>query len=78
VVDGALRVWIDDGERVTEVLSVETDRVVDRERVGYRFRVATEGGDTDVEQQAYSETDGGRISWMRIVCSGNRPLGRGR
>ena len=75
---GALRVWIEDGERVTDVLSVETDRVVDRERVGYRLRVATEGGDTEVEQQAYYETDGGPISWMRVVCSGNRPLDRGR
>ena len=75
VVEGALRVWIDESEHVTSVLSVDTDRVVDRARVGYRFRVASDVGETDLEQQVYYETAGGRISWMRIVCSGNRRVG---
>jgi hypothetical protein len=26
-----------------------------------------------VEQQAYYATEGGRIAWMRVLCSGFRP-----
>jgi hypothetical protein len=28
-----------------------------------------------VEQQAYYETDGDRITWIRIVCAGFLPVG---
>lgn len=27
-----------------------------------------------VEQQAYYRTDGPRITWMRVLCSGYQPL----
>jgi hypothetical protein len=34
------------------------------------MRVRRSGGDHLVEQQAYYSTEGGRISWMRVLCSG--------
>jgi hypothetical protein len=47
---------------------------VDRERVGYRFRVRCPDGHYIVEQQAYLTIDDGRITWMRSVCSGFRKV----
>jgi hypothetical protein len=48
--------------------------VGDRERVGYRFRVRNPDGLFVVEQQAYLSGSDGRIEWMRVVCSGFRPV----
>ena len=52
-----------------------TGQVVDCEHVAYRLRVRTEGRDYLVEQQAYYRTDGPRITWMRVLCSGYQPVG---
>jgi hypothetical protein len=65
--------WLEDDEEVEALESVETDVVVDRERVGYRFSVQCPDGRFIVEQQAYVGTRDGRIDWMRVVCSGFRP-----
>ena len=55
--------------------SVETDSFADRERVGYRLRLcAARTADFLVEQQAYIEERDGKIGWMRVVCSGFRPI----
>ena len=59
----------------TRVEHVETDAFADRERVGYRFAVTNPEGRFLVEQQAYLEVEDGRIGWMRLVCSGFRPVG---
>jgi hypothetical protein len=70
----ALQVWFGDGDQVEGVDHVETDSFADRERVGYRLRVRNGDGLHLVDQQAYlSETDG-RISWLRIMCAGYRPV----
>ena len=50
-------------------------QVGDRDRVGYRFRVQRPDGSYVVEQQAYLSEREGRIGWMRVLCSGFRPLG---
>jgi hypothetical protein len=47
--------------------------MVDRDRVAWRFAVSTPDGPHLVEQQAYYSTTDGRISWMRVLCSGFRP-----
>lgn len=65
--------WIEDSDRVEAVERVEADTVVDRERVGYRFRVTNPDGRFVVEQQAYLSARDGGIDWMRVVCSGFRP-----
>jgi hypothetical protein len=66
--------WFSPERRIVEVLAVDTDTVGSRERVGYRFRVARPDGEFVIEQQAYFETDGKTISWLRILCSGFVPV----
>ena len=66
--------WFDAGDDIRELCSVATGQVVDCEHVAYRLRVRTAGRDYLVEQQAYYRTDGPRITWMRVLCSGYQPL----
>ncbi len=65
--------WFEDKDEIESVESVDSDTVVDRERVGYRFGVRNPDGSFLVEQQAYLSSRDGRIDWMRVVCSGFRP-----
>lgn len=69
-----LGTWFDPERRITEVLAVETDVVGPLRRVGYRFLVDRPDGEFTIEQQAYYETDGTRISWLRIMCTGFLPV----
>lgn len=64
--------WFEEQDRVTGLVSVEEDRVADTERVGYRLDLETPNGSYVVEQQAYYRTEGDRISYLRVVCSGFR------
>ena len=68
-----LGTWFGPGDHILELLSVTTGRVSEREHVAYRLRVRRSGIDYLVEQQAYYSTDGERIAWMRILCSGYQP-----
>jgi hypothetical protein len=62
--------WFKAKDRITDVVSIDTADVGSRHRVGYRFKVTRPDGDYLVEQQAYFETEGDRISWLRIMCAG--------
>jgi hypothetical protein len=73
LVEGILKVWFEDSDELLELQSVESGQVADRRRVTYRFQGRNPDGPFVVEQQAYYATEGGRISWMRTVCSGFRP-----
>lgn len=73
VVD-ALELWFEAGDNIEELLELDSAALADRERVGYRFSVHNGDGDFLVEQQAYLEPRDGRIGWMRVVCSGFRPV----
>jgi hypothetical protein len=66
--------WFEDTDEIQALERVESDAVADRERVGYRFSVTNADGDFLVEQQAYLSGADGRIDWMRVVCSGFRPV----
>jgi hypothetical protein len=66
--------WFGEGDDITELCSVAAGRVLDREHVAYRVRVRRSDRDHLVEQQAYYLTDGPRITWMRVLCSGYQPL----
>jgi hypothetical protein len=77
VIDDVLRQWFEDADEVDEVLSIETEAVADRERVGYRFAGHNGDGAFVVEQQAYLSERDGRIDWMRVICSGMRPADAG-
>jgi hypothetical protein len=75
VVDAIVfRHWFEPTDHVTGVTRIETGEVAGRHRVGYRLAVTNGDGDHVVEQQAYYETDGGRITWIRIVCAGFLPV----
>ena len=58
------------GAEIRELCSVTTGQVAGREHVAYRLRVQRSGSEYLVEQQAYYDTDGTRITWMRVLCSG--------
>ncbi len=64
--------WIVEGDEITAIEKLEHDSFADRERVGYRFRIANERGQYLLEQQAFVTERDGRIAWMRLVCSGWR------
>jgi hypothetical protein len=65
--------WLEESDDVRALEHLESDTVVDRERIGYRFSVRNPDGEFLVEQQAYVRERDGRIDWMRVVCSGFRP-----
>ncbi len=73
VVDSVLRQWFEDSDEIEQVIAIETDSFADRQRVGYRLRVRNPDGRFVAEQQAYYTERDGRISWMRVLCSGFRP-----
>lgn len=68
-----LGTWFAPSDRVEAVESLSGDSVADRERVTYRLRVTRDDGPHLVEQVAYYVTDGDRITWLRVMCSGYRP-----
>jgi hypothetical protein len=74
IVDDVLRKWLEDDEIVRKIESIDTGDVGDRHSVRYRFHVDLPGEVPHVfEQQAYYELTDGRISWLRVMCSGTRP-----
>ena len=66
--------WLEPSDEVQALEHVETDMVGDRERVGYRLSVTNPDGRFVFEQQAYLTARDGKIDWMRVVCSGFRPV----
>ena len=66
--------WFEPTDRIEAIEAIENDVVVDRERVGYRFRVTNDEGEFVVEQQAYLGVEDDTIAWLRIMCSGYRPV----
>jgi hypothetical protein len=75
VVDGfILGTWFDAGDHIEALESVASSHLPSREHVSYLLRVRTGDGEHLVEQQAYYNTDGGQICWLRIMCSGYQKL----
>ena len=74
VIADILRRWFEDSDHIDGLEQLETDTFADRERVGYRFAVTNPEGRFVVEQQAFIGERDGRIGWMRVMCSGFRPL----
>jgi hypothetical protein len=67
--------WFEDTDAIEALEAVDTDGFADRERVGYRFSVRNPEGRFLIEQQAYLSEHEGQITWMRVLCSGYRPVG---
>lgn len=68
-----LGTWFGPDDRIVSLDKIERDAFADRERVGYRLTVENPEGSFQLEQQAYLATDGERIAWLRVLCSGYRP-----
>jgi hypothetical protein len=49
-------------------------RSPDRLHLAWRFRLREDGDWFVVEQQAYCDLDGGRITSLSLLCSGFRPV----
>jgi hypothetical protein len=65
--------WFEPHDELDELLLLESDAFADREQLRFRFRGRKHDVPMVVEQQAYLTERDGRIGWMRIVCSGQRP-----
>ena len=72
-----LGTWFEPTRRITQLIAVETGSIGSLERVAYRFTVERPDGEFTIEQQAYYETDGATIGWMRIMCTGFLPISIG-
>jgi len=73
-VEDVLRAWLaDPEEEIDRVEATEPVTVEDTQRVGWRVRGRGADGPFVFEQQAYLRESGGRIGWLRIMCSGTRP-----
>lgn len=69
--------WLEPSDVVDRVETVETAMIGARCRVGYRLRGVNPDGRFVVEQQAFFDVAGGRITWLRMLCSGFQPDGEG-
>jgi hypothetical protein len=69
-----LAAWFGDRGTVEQVVQLDSDRFADRERVGYRLRFRDGDAVQLVEQQAYLSERDGKIGWLRIMCTGFRPI----
>ena len=68
--------WFEPQDVIKEVLDVtDSDPVEDTASLSYRFALNTPDGPHVAEQHAYYRSDGERISYLRIMCSGFRPTG---
>lgn len=73
-VEDVLRAWLaDPDEEIDSVEATAPVTVEDTQRVGWRVRGRGADGAFVFEQQAYLRESGGRIGWLRIMCSGTRP-----
>jgi hypothetical protein len=72
--DVILGSWFEPGDVIQRIESVQSGRVGTRTRIGYRLRVENPGGTFTVEQQAFCELTNGKITWLRMLCSGFVPV----
>jgi len=76
VLDILFENWFEETDHIDALVDVTVGTPVeDTQQVGYRFAITNPDGPHTVEQQAYYRTEGDRISYLRIVCSGYRPAG---
>jgi hypothetical protein len=65
--------WVEESDRVDALAAVEDGPAVeDTEQVRYRFHLSNADGSFAMEQHAYYRTDGARITYLRVLCSGAR------
>lgn len=72
--DVILGKWFEPSDTIERVETVETGMVGDRHSLGYRLHLANADGGFVVEQHAFYDITDGRVTWMRVLCSGFRPV----
>ena len=74
-VEEVLRAWFEHPEREVErVEAIEPGSLEDTLRVGWRVHGQGADGPFVFEQQAYAREDSERIVWLRVMCTGPRPV----
>lgn len=74
-VEDVLRAWFEHPEREVErVEAIESGSLEDTRRVGWRVHGQSADGPFVFEQQAYAREGSGRIVWLRVMCTGPRPV----
>ncbi len=66
--------WFEPGDVIQRIESVQHGQVGTRTRIGYRLRVQNGDGTFTVEQQAFLDLVDGKITWLRMLCSGFVPV----
>ena len=72
--DVILGAWFEPGDVIQQIESVQSGQVGTRTRIGYRLRVQNAGGTFTVEQHAFCDLANGKITWLRVLCSGFVPV----
>ena len=65
--------WFEPGDVIKQIESVQHGQVGTRTQIGYRLRVESAGQTYTVEQQAFCDLSDGKITWLRVLCSGFVP-----
>ena len=66
--------WFEPSDTIEALVDVKSgDDVADTHHTSYRLNLLNDAGEQVAEQQAYYRTTGGRISHLRVLCSGFRP-----
>lgn len=75
-VEEALRAWFENPERDVERVerAEQSGAVADTQRVGWRVHGTGVDGAFVFEQLAYIREHDGRVAWLRVMCSGPRPV----
>ena len=66
--------WFGPSDRLEAVEQATSGSIEGRHQVTYRMRGTNDDGPFVVEQQAYYDVVDDRIAWMRVLCSGFRPV----
>ena len=66
--------WFEPSDTIEALVDVKTgEDVADTQHVSYRLNLLNDAGEQVAEQQAYYRATDGRISHLRVLCSGFRP-----
>jgi hypothetical protein len=72
--DVILGAWFEAGDVIQRIESVQTSQIGSRTRIGYRVQVSNASGRFTAEQQAFLDLTDGKITWLRMLCSGFIPV----
>jgi hypothetical protein len=72
--DVVLGTWFASCDSMELVEAAGTGAIGDRHGFSYRLRGTNGDGRFVIEQRAYADVADGKITWMRVLCSGFQPL----